>query len=150
MVLTLNTASAVVSFATRSEEEMAAFYEQLANRFPKGKEAFLSFAKENRKNKVAVERAYYGVISDALEAAFAFKEGMNPETYRVESGFAEGVSYADALNVAIENERRIQRLYLEGAQLSEGLMADVTRAFKVMARKREDRLAKLNALVLAE
>ena len=28
-------------------------------------------------------------------------------------------------------------------------MADVTRVFKVMARKREDRLAKLNALVLA-
>ena len=147
MVLTLNTASAVVSFVTRSEEETAAFYEQLAARFPKGKEAFLSFAKENRKNKVTVERAYYGVISDALEAAYAFKEGLNPETYTVKSGFAEGGSYADALTVAIDNERRIQKLYHEGATLSEGLMADVTRAFKVMARKREDRLAKLNELV---
>jgi len=145
----LNTASAVISFVTRSEEDTAKFYEQLATRYPKGEEAFLSFSKENRKNKVTVERAYYGVISDALEAGFAFKEGLNPETYTVESELAEGASYADALNAAIEKERRIQKLYLESAKLSEGLMADVTRVFKVMAKKREDRLAKLNALVLA-
>lgn len=149
MVLTLNTASAVISFVTRSEEDAAKFYEQLAAKYPKGTEAFLSFSKENRKNKVTVERAYYGVISDALEAAFAFKEGLNPASYTVESGLTESASYADALNVAIEKERRIQRLYTESAKLSEGLMADVTRVFQVMAKKREDRLAKLNALVQA-
>jgi rubrerythrin len=150
VVLTLNTASAVISFATRSEEDTATFYERLAALYPKGKEAFLSFSKENRKNKVTVERAYYGVISDALEAGFAFREGLNPATYTVEAGLAEGASYADALKVAIDKERRIQQLYSESAKLSEGLMADVTRVFKVMARKREDRLAKLNALVRAE
>ena len=150
MVLTLNTASAVVSFATRSEEETARFYEQLAVRYPQGKDAFLTLSKENRKNKVTVERAYYGVISDALEAAYAFKEGLNPESYAVEGGLAEGASYADAVKAAIEKERRIQSLYRESAELSEGLMADVTRVFQVMAKKREDRLAKLNALVPAE
>lgn len=149
MVLTLNTASAVISFVTRSEEVTAEFYDRLAAQYTKGKEAFLSFSKENRKNKVTVERAYYGVISDALEACFSFKEGLDPETYSVEAGLAEGASYVDALKAAIEKERRIQKLYWESAQLSEGLMADVTRVFKVMAKKREDRLAKLNALVLA-
>jgi len=149
VVLTLNTTSAVISFVTRSEEETATFYEQLAAMYPKGKDAFLAFSKENRKNKVTVERAYYGVISDALEACYSFKDGLNPESYTVEAGLAEGASYADALKAAIEKERRIQQLYLESAKLSEGLMADVTRVFKLMAKKRDDRLAKLNALVLA-
>jgi hypothetical protein len=149
VVLTLNTASAVISFVTRSEEDTAKFYEHLAAKYAKGKEAFLTFSKENRKNRVTVERAYYGVISDALEACFSFKEGLDPETYSVGTGLAEDASYADALKSAIEKEQRIQKLYLESAKLSEGLMADVTRVFKVMARKREDRLAKLNALVLA-
>lgn len=149
MVLTLNTASAVVSFVTKSEEDGADFYEQLAVKYPNGREAFLSFSKENRKNKVTVERAYYGVISDALEACFSFKEGLNPATYTVTTGLAEGASYADALRAAIERETKLQELYRESAKLSEGLMADVTRAFKQMAKRREDRLAKLNALVLA-
>jgi len=149
VVLTLNTASAVISFVTRSEEESATFYDQLAARYPNGKEAFLAFAKENRKNKVTVERAYYGVISDALEACYSFQEGLDPSTYSVEGGLAEGASYADAVRAAIEKEKRIQSLYRESAKLSEGLMADVTRAFKVMAKKREDRLAKLHALELA-
>jgi rubrerythrin len=149
VVLTLNTTSAVVSFVTRSEEETAQFYEHLAAKYPDGKDAFLAFAKENRKNKVTVERAYYGVISDALEAAFAFKDGLNPDTYAVETRLPEGASYADALRAAMEIEQRIQALYRESAKLSEGLMADVTRAFHVMAKKREARLAKLNALVPA-
>jgi len=149
VVLTLNTASAVISFVTRSEEETAKFYEQLAAKYPKGTDAFLAFSKENRKNKVTVERAYYGVISDALEACFSFKEGLDPATYSVEAGLPDGATYADAVAAAIEKERRIQKMYLESAKLSEGLMADVTRSFKVMARKREDRLAKLNALLLA-
>ena len=147
MVLTLNTASAVISFVTQSEEETAQFYEELAAKYPKGNEAFLAFSKENRKNKVTVQRAYYGVISDALEACFSFKEGLDPANYTVQTGLAEGTSYADALKVAIENETKIQNVYTESAKLSEGLMADVTRAFKVMAKKREARLAKLNALV---
>ena len=149
MVLTLNTASAVISFATRSEDSTAQFYEQLAAKYPKGKDAFLTFAKENRKNKVTVERAYYGVISDALEACFSFKDGLNPETYSVETGLPEGTSYADAVRAAIEKERRIQKLYLDGAKLSEGLMADVVTAFKLMAKKRDARLAQLNTLAQA-
>jgi rubrerythrin len=147
VVLTLNTTSAVISFVTKSEEDTAAFYERLAAQYPKGQAAFLAFSKENRKNRVTVERAYYGVISDALEACYSFKDGLDPATFTVDTGLSEGASYADALKVAIENERRIQRLYQESARLSEGLMADVTRAFQVMAKKRDDRLAKLNALV---
>ena len=149
MVLTLNTASAVVSFATKAEEDTAAFYEHLAANYPNGKDKFLSFAKENRKNKVTVERAYYGVISDALEACFSFKDGLNPETYSVETGLPEGASYADAVRAAIEKERQIQKLYLDGAKLSEGLMADVVTAFKLMAKKRDARLAQLTTLAQA-
>lgn len=149
MVLTLNTTAAVISFVTKSEEDSAGFYEQLAAKYAKGKDTFLSFSKENRQNKVTVERAYYGVISDALEACYSFKDGLNSETYGVGLELAEGASYADALKAAMEKEKTIQNLYLESARLSEGLMADVTRAFKVMAKKRDARLAKLNELAQA-
>ena len=142
----LNTASAVVSFVINVEEETAKFYENLAQKYPEGKDTFLSFSKENRKNKVMVERAYYGVITDALEACFSFKDGLNPEAYPIKTELAEGASYADALKAAVEMEETIRKLYLDAAALSEGLMADVPRAFKIIARKRDERIAKLKSL----
>ncbi|MHC1589996.1 MAG: hypothetical protein ACXQTQ_03435 [Candidatus Hecatellaceae archaeon] len=142
----LNTASAVVSFVINVEEETAKFYENLAQKYLEGKDTFLSFSKENRKNKVMVERAYYGVITDALEACFSFKDGLNPEAYPIKTELAEGASYADALKAAVEMEEVIRKLYLDAAALSEGLMADVPRAFKIIARKRDERIAKLKSL----
>jgi rubrerythrin len=149
VVLTLNTTAAVISFVTKAEEDSAKFYEALAAKYEKGKDTFLSFSKENRQNKVTVERAYYGVVSDALEACYSFKDGLDPDSYPVGKGLAEGASYADALKAGAEKEQAIQKLYMESAKLSEGLMADVTRAFKMMAKKRDARLARLNELALA-
>jgi rubrerythrin len=143
----LNTASAVISFVTKLEEETAKFYDQLAQKYPEGREVFLSFSKENRKSKVMVERAYYGVITDALEACFSFKDGLDPEAYAVKTELAEDASYVDALKTALEIEETIRKLYTDAAVLSEGLMADVPRAFKMVAKKRGDRIARLKALI---
>ena len=65
--MTLNTTSQVISLARKLEEDSAGFYHDLAQRHDKHGETFLAFAKENRKNVVQIERAYYGVITDALE-----------------------------------------------------------------------------------
>ena len=68
------TASAVIDFAVKLEEDSAGYYRRLAEKYDENSEIFMLFSKENGKNKTAVQRAYYGVISDALEGCFAFNE----------------------------------------------------------------------------
>ena len=141
----LQTASATISFAKGLEEQSAEFYEDLSQRYAEGEDIFLSFAKENRKNVVQIERAYYGVITDAIEGCFAFN--IEPDAYTLETEVAENVSYSDALDKAIELEERIIKFYSDAAEQSKSLMADVPRAFRMVAKKRDNRIAKLRLLL---
>jgi rubrerythrin len=141
----LQTASAVISLAKSLEDESAKFYEGLAQRYTQGKDIFLSFAMENKKNIVQIERAYYGVITDAIEGCFAFD--IEPDAYAVKTTLAKTASYSDALGRAIELEEKIGRFYSDAAEQSKSLMADVPRAFTLIARKRSDRGAKLMSLL---
>ena len=140
----LNTASAVISFAKKLENEAAKFYEDLAKRYTKAEGVFLSFAKENRKNVVQIERAYYGVITDAIEGCFSFK--ISPDEYTFKTELAENASYSDALDKAIEMEEKIIKFYSDAAEQSKFLLADVPRAFALIAKKRNNRVAKLRSL----
>ena len=139
----INTASAVISFARKLEEESARFYEELSRRYAKDKDIFLSFAKENGKNIVQVERAYYEVITDALEGCFSFK--INPDDYAFKTEVADWVSYSEALERSIEIEEKIIEFYSAAAEQSKSLMADIPRTFMIIARKRSDRKSKLKA-----
>lgn len=141
----LQTASAVISFAKSLEDESAKFYEDLSQRYAKDKDVFLSFAKENRKNLVQIDRAYYGVITDAIEGCFAFD--IEPEAYTVETALAEATSYADALGKAIKLEEKIEKFYSDAAEQSKSLMADVPRAFVLIAGKRAKRGSELRSLL---
>jgi len=141
----LNTASATISFTKKLEEDSAKFYEDLSQRYAKDKDVLLSFAKENGKNIVQVERAYYGVITDAIEGCFAFK--INPDEYTFKTELAEGASYSDALEKAVEMEEKIIKFYTDAAEQSKSLMADVPRAFMMIARKRDSREAMLKLLL---
>jgi len=140
----LQTTSSVISFAKSLETESAKFYESLAQRYAEAKEVSLSFAKENSKNVVQVERAYYGVITDAIEGCFAFD--IESDAYAVETTLAEAASYADALGKAIELEEKIAKFYSDAAEQSKSLMADVPRAFILIAKKRNNRIATLRSL----
>ena len=140
----LQTASAVISFAKSLEDESAKFYEDLSQRYAEDKDVFLSFAKENRKNLVQIDRAYYGVITDAIESCFSFD--IEPDAYTVETALAEDASYSNALDKAIELEERIVKFYSDAAEQSKSLMADVPRAFMLIAKKRNNRVAKLRSL----
>ncbi|WP_455367492.1 hypothetical protein [[Eubacterium] cellulosolvens] len=141
----LNTCSAVLRFTTTLEEETAKFYDLLAQKYPQAKETFELFSRENKKFKLIVERAYYGVISDALEACFSFKEGLDTDQYSLKTD--QDISFHDVLQVAIDNESKIQKAYIDAAGLSEALMADVPRSFRLVARKREDRITKIKSLM---
>ncbi len=144
----INTASATISFARKLEEDSAKFYEDLPQKYPKGEDVFLAFAKENRKNIVQFERAYYEVISDALEGCFAFN--LNPEEYTLQTELAEAAGFSEALDQAVAIEERIIKFYSDAAEQSKSLMADVPRAFTLIVRKREGREAKLRSLLNEE
>ena len=144
----LNTASSAISFAKKLEDDSARLYEELAQRYAEGKDLFLSWVKENKRYKTSVDRAYYGVISDALEGGFSF-EGIDTNDYPVESQLAEDASPSDALKTAIEAEEKIVEFYRAASEASRSLMADVPRAFDRIIRRRSERIPKLKSLLAA-
>jgi len=141
----LQTASSVISFVKSLEDESAKFYQDLAQRYAESKDVFIAFATENKKNIVQIERAYYGVITDAIEGCFAFD--IEPDAYAVETALAEGASYHDALGKAIELEEKIVKFYTDAAEQSKSLMADVPRAFMLIVKKRAKRGTELRSLL---
>jgi len=142
---TITTCSLAISFAKELENESAKFYTALADQSGQDKEVLLSFAKKNKEFVTQVERAYYGVISDAFEGCFAFN--MNPEDYKLDTELAAQADYAGALKKALANEEAIVRFYQVAAEQSKSLMADVPRAFKLVARKRDERQSVLKSLL---
>lgn len=134
----LRTSSAVIGFAQKCETGSAQFYENAASRFTDLGATFLDFGKENAKNVQAIKRAYYSVISDALETGFSFKN-LASEPYDVETDFPPGAEPSQVLRTAIENETRIEQFYLQAAQTSAALMADLSRVFKRLAAGRQKR-----------
>lgn len=138
----LNTASSVISFARELEEEGARFYEALAEKVSAHKETFLDFAKENRKFIRQFETAYYGVITDAIEGCYAFT--IDPDKYKLDIQPAADISAA--VGRAVEMEDRLVRFYTDAAEQSKALLADVPRAFTLIARKRSGRKQTLESL----
>jgi hypothetical protein len=141
----LNTASAVISFARKLEEDSARFYEDLSRRYIKDKDVLQSFAKENAKNITHIERTYYGVITDALEGCFTFN--IDPDNYAFKTEPEVGAGYSKDLGKAIEIEEKVIRFYSDAAEQSKSLMADVPRAFVIVAKKRSTRKSKLESLL---
>jgi rubrerythrin len=141
----INTCSGAMSFAKELENESAKFYQRLSQRFLKDKDLFLGFAKENENYFTQIERAYYGVITDALEGCFAFN--INPEDYALKTQLREKASYSEALARAMEIEEKIIQFYSDAAEQSKSLMADVPRAFRMVAKKRGRRQSTLQSLI---
>ena len=140
----ISTCSGAISLARELENESAKFYQELATRHEKVKDLFLSFAKENAKYVTQIERAYYGVITDAIEGCFAFD--LNPEDYKVSTAAAREANDANILKEALAMEEMIVRFYQVAAEQSKHLMADVPRAFTLVAKKRNERIQKLKTL----
>ena len=138
------TCSAIISFAAELEETSSNLYEELAERYPEVKEIFLSFAEENKKNKMLVTRTYQETITDALEACFI---QINLSDYAAETTLKEGVSYLDALKIAIELEEKANRFYLDVTERSKSLLATIPRAFQKVAKRRNDRKLKLKTML---
>lgn len=140
----LHTASEVISFAKKLENDSAKFYQNLSQSYAKDEDVFLFFIKENEKNVVQTERVYYGVITDAIEGCFAFN--IDLDEYMFNTALAANASYSDALEKAVEMEQKIIKFYSDAAEQSRSLMADVPRAFAMIVKKRNKREPKLRSL----
>jgi rubrerythrin len=143
--MTISTCSGAISLSRELENGSAKFYEELSKKFEKDKDLFLAFAKENAKYVTQIERAYYGVITDAIEGCFAFD--LNAEDYQVRSALPKDASYSNALKEALAIEEKILKFYQVAAEQSKHLMADIPRNFTLVAKKRRERIPKLNALL---
>ncbi len=140
----LATASEVISFSRKLEEEGALFYASLARKHPQNSETWLALAKENKKNIVQVERAYYGVITDAIEGCYSF--GINPELYVFETEIPAKAKDTEIYQQALEIEKKVVRFYSDAAEQSKSLLADVPRVFNLIARKRQERISRLESI----
>jgi len=141
----ISTCSGAISLSRELENESAKFYQEMSKRFEKDKDLFLAFAKDNAKYVTQIERAYYGVITDAIEGCYAFD--LNEEDYQVKPAPSRDASYPNALKEALAMEEKILKFYHVAAEQSKYLMADVPRNFTLVAKKRSDRVPKLNALL---
>lgn len=141
----INTCSGAISLAKRLEKDSSAFYEGAAERVAENKDLFLSFAEENQKFVTQIERAYYGVITDAIEGCFAFN--LNPDAYELDIGISAETSPSQLVRKAVEVEEKMMDFYTTAAEQSKSLMADVPRAFKMVVKKRLKREEKLKGLL---
>ena len=143
--MSINTCSGAISLSRELENGSAKFYQELAQQYLPDKDFFLSLAKENEKFVKQIERAYYGVITDAIEGCFAFD--LNPDDYQVGITVSKDASYSNAIKEALGIEEKILNFYRIAAEQSKHLMADVPRSFNLVAKKRNERIPKLKALL---
>lgn len=143
--MVVSTASAALSLARKLETDEAVFCEELARAYPQGAELFLAFSKENRKYITQFERAYYSVITDAIEGGYAFN--LQEEEWELDTSLAGNEPFSEAVSRVLGMDDVIGRFYTVAAEQSKGLMADVPKAFLFIARKRKGREEKLKALL---
>ena len=99
---------------------------------------FLSWSKENRKFEKNIKRTYYGVITDTIESNFSF-EDLDTLDYEFDTELPQDGDSSVTKEKAEEIERKIKEFYLKAAELSEGLLADIPRVLRKIAKKREGR-----------
>lgn len=143
--MSINTCSGAISFLKSLGNDSSAFYQHVAQKHEKDKDVFLTYAKENSNYVTQIERAYFGVITDAIEGCFAFD--IDQEQYQFTTHIEEGASYSEVLRRALTMEKKIIECYLVAAEQSQYLMADIPRAFKLVAKKRNERIEKLQSLL---
>ncbi len=141
----LNTASQVISFARQLEEDGAEFYKSLAKRYPENSETLLGFAAENKKGFSRIERAYYGVISDAIEGTFTFDIDTDEYTFKYDD--IKKMTFKDAVNTALNMENKNHSFYAKAAEQSRSLLAEVPRSLLTMAGLKDQRQQTLSELL---
>jgi hypothetical protein len=140
----INTMSEGISLAKKLETDSAIFYESMAKQYPEKAETWLAMAKENKKNILQIERAYFGVITDAIEGCFALN--IETDKYNLDTTLPANLPYKEALKKASVMESQIISYLTDAAEQSRALMADVPRNFVIIANKRKTRNTMIKSL----
>jgi rubrerythrin len=147
----LNTASALISFYSKLEDQTEEFYNCLAENkhYVKGRDTFLAFAQENKKHKMMVTRTYREGITDAFEACFSFT-GVHTAAYRIDTEISDSLSYTDALKKAITLEETAYTFCTHTSEKARALLAGIPQTFNWIAKKKASRKQRLEALLERE
>jgi rubrerythrin len=147
----LNTASALISFYSKLEDQTEEFYNCLAENkhYVKGRDTFLAFAQENKKHKMMATRTYREGITDAFEACFSFT-GVHTAAYRIDTEISDSLSYTDALKKAITLEETAYTFCTHTSEKARALLAGIPQAFNWIAKKKANRKQRLEALLERE
>lgn len=146
--MALHTASALISFYSKLEDQTERFYSCLAENknYLKGRDTFLALAKENLKHKRMITRTYREAITDAFEACFSFT-GLHEDAYRIDTKVSDDLSYTDALKKAIHIEETTHAFCTHTSEKSRALLAGIPQAFNWVAKKKDSRKQLLEALL---
>ena len=138
--MALNTASALISFYSKLEDQTEKFYSCLAENkhYLKGRDTFLAFAKENKKHKMMVTRTYREGITDAFEACFSFT-GLHEDAYRIDTEVSDDLSYTDVLKKAINIEETTYIFCTHTSEKARALLAGIPQAFNWIAKQKASR-----------
>ena len=109
----------ILDFAIGNEEEANRFYLDLAAKtdVPGMKQVFEDFAREEQGHKAKLEAVKRGECSFGAGAAQVQDLGL--ADYLVEQEPTPGMSYADALILAMKKEKAAYKLYLDLAAVAE-------------------------------
>lgn len=146
--MALHTASAIISFHSRLEDQTAKFYSSVVEneKYSDGRETFLAFAQENKKQKAMIRRTYQEVITDAFEACFSFTD-LHEDAYRIDIELTDDLSYAEVLEKAINIEEKSDTFCTQVSEKSKALLAGISRAFKRAAKSKMKRKLLLQSLL---
>ena len=144
----LNTASAIISFFGRLEDQIIELYENLAanEKYSEAKDIFLALAKDNKRDREMVQRVYQEVVTDAIETGFSFT-GLNENDYQITTELAEGLSYSNVVRMAIDAEDRSSKFCIDASESSRSLLADIPQAFEWVAKRKNRRKEQLASLL---
>jgi len=144
----LTTVSSVLNFYERLEDQTAKFYEELAknDRYSEGVEMFLDLAKDSRRQKDRVLRAYRECVTDILEVGFSLT-GLREVDYQLKRELNRDASLGDVLRAAIDLEENGRRFCQDVSRRSKALLADISREFERAAERKEERKSKLESLL---
>lgn len=143
----LNTASGLIEYYRKYEDRIKSFYETLAEdeRCAANRELFKSMAEGNEKHKKEVLRAYYEVITDAIEACYI--RPLDETKYEVDVEITPDMTYEDLIKKAVEVEEKSRDFCAEAYRCTSGLLADVSVAFRRVSKWKAKRVDELKEIL---
>ena len=132
----LNTAASVISYVSKVEDESARFYTVVSQKDRSIGKLFSEFPRENKKYETNVKRAYYNMVSDALETGFCFQD-LNDDI-RIPDPNVQ-VDRSVLLNASLQLETALLQFYRKAALAAKSLLGDLSRAMANVVRSREKR-----------